>query len=117
METEMLRIGDELMVQSGSKNTRYRITRVDGSTNQVELLVVEGYESIKVGSNQLGVYKNDKSNLNININVGFNERLLVFVKAIDPDSKILAENWSPGIGLYTNELTLIQGRRFSDKIR
>lgn len=108
METEMLRIGDELMVQSGSKNTRYRITRVDGSTNQVELLVVEGYESIKVGSNQLGIYKNDKSNLNININVGFNERLLVFVKAIDPDSKILAENWSPGIGLYTNELTLIQ---------
>ena len=108
METEMLRIGDELMVQSGSKNTRYRITRVDGSTNQVELLVVEGYESIKVGSNQLGIYKNDKSNLNININVGFNERILVFVKAIDPDSKILAENWSPGIGLYTNELTLIQ---------
>ena len=108
METEMLRIGDELMVQSGSKNTRYRITRVDGSTNQVELLVVEGYESIKVGSNQLGIYKNDSSNLNININVGFNERLLVFVKAIDPDSKILAENWSPGIGLYTNELTLIQ---------
>ena len=34
--------------------------------------------------------------------------MIVFVKAIDPDSKILAENWSPGIGLYTNELTLIQ---------
>ena len=107
-DTETLRVGDELMVQSGSKNTRYKITRIDGSTNQVELLVIEGYESIKIGVNQLGIYRNDISNLSININVGFNERMLVFVKAIDPDSKILAENWSPGIGLYTNELLLIQ---------
>ena len=107
-ETETLKVGDELIVQSGTKNTRYRINRIDGSTNQVELSTIEGYESIKIGSNQLGIYKNDVSNLSIDINVGFNERILVFVKAIDPDSKILAENWSPGIGLYSNELTLIQ---------
>lgn len=107
-DTEILKVGDELMVQSGTKNTRYRVTRVDGSTNQVELLTIEGYESIKIGANQLGIYKNDAANLNIDLNVGFNERMLVFVKAIDPDSKILAENWSPGIGLYTNELTLVQ---------
>ena len=107
-DTEVLKAGDELMVQSGTRNTRYKITRVDGSTSQVELLTVEGYESIKIGANQLGIYKNDAANLNIDLNVGFNERMIVFVKAIDPDSKILAENWSPGIGLYTNELTLIQ---------
>ena len=107
-DTEILKVGDELMVQSGTKNTRYKITRVDGSANQVELLTIEGYESIKIGANQLGIYKNDAANLNIDLNVGFNERMLVFVKAIDPDSKILAENWSPGIGLYTNELTLVQ---------
>jgi len=107
-DTETLKVGDELMVQGGGNNTRYKITRIDGSTNQVELLIVEGYDTIKIGANQLGIYKNDAANLNIQINVGFNERLLIFVKAIDPDSKILAENWSPGIGFYTNELTLIQ---------
>ena len=107
-DTEALKIGDELMVQSGARNTRYKITRIDGSTNQVELLIVEGYESIKIGANQLGIYKNDAANLDIEVNVGFNERVLVFVKAIDSDSKILAENWSPGIGFYTNELTLLQ---------
>ena len=107
-DTEVLKAGDELMVQNGGKNTRYRITRVDGSSNQVELMIVEGYDSIKIGANQLGIYKNDAASLNIDLNVGFNERILVFVKAIDPDSKILAENWSPGIGLYTNELTLVQ---------
>jgi hypothetical protein len=107
-ETETLKVGDELMIQGGLRNTRYKITRIDGSTNQVELLLVEGYESIKIGADQLGIYKNDDNNLNIQVNVGFNERLLVFVKAIDPDSKILAENWSPGIGFYSNELTLVQ---------
>jgi len=106
--TEKLVVGDELMIQSGAKNTRYKITRVDGSAKQVELLTIEGYESIKIDSDQLGIYKNDTANLKVSINVGFNERLLVFAKAVDPDSKILAENWSPGIGLYTNELTLIQ---------
>jgi hypothetical protein len=107
-ETETLRVGDELMIQGGSRNTRYKITRIDGSTNQVELLLVEGYEAIKIGANQLGIYKNDVNDLSIQINVGFNERVLMFVKAIDPDSKILAENWSPGIAFYTNELRLVQ---------
>lgn len=107
-DTEILKVGDELIVNTGSRNTRYKITRIDGSTKQVELLILEGYESIKIGANQLGIYKNDVNNLSLNINVGFNERMLVFVKAIDPDSKLLAEQWSPGIGLYSNELTLIQ---------
>ena len=107
-ETETLKVGDELMIQGGLRNTRYKSTRIDGSTNQVELLLVEGYESIKIGVDQLGIYKNDDNNLNIQVNVGFNERLLIFIKAIDPDSKILAENWSPGIGFYSNELTLVQ---------
>ena len=107
-ETETLKVGDELMIQGGLRNTRYKITRIDGSTNQVELLLVEGYESIKIGIDQLGIYKYDDNNLIIQVNVGFNERLLIFIKAIDPDSKILAENWSPGIGFYSNELTLVQ---------
>jgi hypothetical protein len=107
-DTELLKIGDELTINGGSKNTRYKIVKLDGSTNEVELELVEGYESIKIGVNQLSVYKPNAKNLNIDINVGFNERILVFFKAIDPDSKILAENWSPGFGLYTNELTLLQ---------
>jgi len=109
-QTEVLQVGDELILNGGSNNTRYKITTINGSLKQVELLRVEGYEPItpNIGINQLGIYKIDDADLKVNINVGFNERVLVFVKAIDPDSKILAENWSPGIGLYTNELTLIQ---------
>lgn len=107
-QTELLRVGDELMVTGGAKNTRYVIDKLDASTRQVELRLVEGYEAIKIGSGSLAVFKAGDNNLSIEAPVGFDERVLLFVKAIDPESKILAEKWSPGIGYYTNDLELVQ---------
>jgi hypothetical protein len=103
-ETEVIKAGDEFIVNTGNFTTKYRATRVDNSTREVELELVEGFEAIRIGANALKIYKNTNIQLNVDINVGFNERLLVFVKAIDPDSKILAENWSPGVGFYSNDL-------------
>lgn len=107
-ETELLRVGDQLMVTGGSKNTRYRITKLDASTRQVELTLIEGYEAIKIGAGTLSIYKVEDNNLDLEIPVGFDERVLLFVKALDPQSKILAENWSPGIGFYSNDLEILQ---------
>jgi hypothetical protein len=107
-QTELIRVGDELMVAGGSKNTRYVIDKLDSSTRQVELRLIEGYEPIKIGANVLGIYKNEDNNLQVEVPCGFNERVLMFMKPIDADSKLLAENWSPGVGYYTNELTLTQ---------
>ena len=107
-QTELLRVGDELMVTGGAKNTRYVIDKLDASTRQVELRLVEGYEAIKIGAGSLAVYKAEDNNLSIETPVGFDERVLLFVKAVDPESKILAEKWSPGIGYYTNDLELVQ---------
>ncbi len=107
-QTELLRVGDQLMVTGGSKNTRYIIDKLDASTRQVELRLVEGYESIKIGAGALSVYKSEDNNLNIEVPVGFDERILMFVKAIDPESKILAEKWSPGVGFYSNDLEVLQ---------
>ena len=104
--TEVLSVGDELMVNSIYRNTRYKITKVDGSTRQIELELVEGFEVINIGVNTLGIYKNVGNTLEVEINVGFNERILTFIKAIDPDSKMLAEQWSPGVGFYSNDLEI-----------
>lgn len=106
-DTEVLKEGDELIVNSGKMTTKYKATRVDSATREVELELVEGFEAIRIGSDALKIYKNTNISLKIEINAGFNERVLVFVKAIDPDSKILAENWSPGVGFYTNDLTRV----------
>ena len=107
-QTELLRVGDQLMVTGGSKNTRYIIDKLDASTRQVELRLVEGYESIKIGGGTLSIYKSEDNNLSIEVPVGFDERILMFVKAIDPESKILAEKWSPGAGFYSNDLEVLQ---------
>ena len=107
-ETELLRVGDQLMVTGGSKNTRYVINKLDASTRQVELRLLEGYEAIKIGAGVLSIYKAEDNNLDIEVPVGFDERVLMFVKALDPESKILAEKWSPGAGFYSNDLEILQ---------
>ena len=107
-ETELLRVGDQLMVTGGSKNTRYMIDKLDASTRQVELRLIEGYEAIKIGAGTLSIYKVEDNNLDIEVPVGFDERVLLFVKALDPESKILAESWSPGVGFYSNDLEILQ---------
>jgi len=105
-DTESLKLGDSLIVNSGNYRTRYQVLSIDGSTTQIELLLLEGSESIKIGVEQLGIYKEVESNLNVEINVAFNERQIVFIKPIDPNSKIPAENYSPGVGFYSNDLEI-----------
>jgi hypothetical protein len=105
-DTETLKTGDSLIVNSGNYRTRYRILSIDNSTSQVELLLIEGSEPIKLGVNQLGIYKDVDTDLNIEVNVAFNERQVIFVKPIDPVSKIPAEDFSPGVGFYSNDLVM-----------
>jgi len=105
-DTETLKTSDSLIVNSGNYRTRYQILSIDTSTSQIELLLLEGSESIKIGVNQLGIYKDVDTDLNIEINVAFNERQVIFVKPIDPVSKIPAEDFSPGVGFYSNDLQM-----------
>lgn len=105
-DTEILSIGDNLLVNSGNNSTRYEITNIYAGTSQLELKLIEGFDSVAVGSDILKIYKNLEDSVSLSIHVGFNERQVVFFKAIDPSSKIIAENWSPGTGFYSNELTI-----------
>jgi hypothetical protein len=105
-ETETLKIGDELIVNSGQDSTKYSIISINAGTSQVELQLVEGYEGIKIGTDELKIHKAVSTPLNVDINVGFDQRMIVFLKPIDPDSNIVAENWSPGVAFYSNELKM-----------
>lgn len=105
-ETETLKIGDELIVNSGEDTTKYAIVSINSGTSQVELRLVEGYEGIKIGPDQLKIHKAANMPIEIDVNIGFDQRLLIFVKPIDPNSNIVAEKWSPGIALSTNELKM-----------
>lgn len=105
-DTETLKVSDSLIINSGNYRTRYQIVSIDNSTSQLELLLLEGSEAVKIGVNQLGIYKDVDTNLDVEIKVGYNERQIVFIKGIDPNSKIPAENFSPGVAFYSNELEI-----------
>mgnify|MGYP000448146047 CR=1 FL=1 len=105
-DTESLKIGDSLVVNTKEYNTRYRVTSIDSSTSQVELSLMEGYSPIKIGKGALRIYKDVDAAVGIDIKVGFDERQVVFVKPIDPISKIPATDFSPGVAFYSNELTI-----------
>lgn len=105
-ETESLKIGDELLVNSGNNSTKYKVVSLNSDTLEVELLLIEGYEAIKVGSNQLKIYKGKEAYDAIDVSVGFDERVITFIKPVDADSNIEAEEWSPGTAFYSNELII-----------
>jgi hypothetical protein len=105
-DTESLKIGDSLVVNNKEYNTRYKITSIDASTSQVGLELLEGYVPVKIGADSLRIYKDIDLSVDIEIKVGFNERQVVFVKPIDPISKIPSTDFSPGIAFFSNELTI-----------
>jgi hypothetical protein len=106
-DTLQLKVGDSLEVVSDSIDTRYRVVQVDTSTNSVVLELVEGSRPISIGSDVLKIGSNLNGQLEVDVTVGFNERCVVFIKPIDPNSKIPAVNFSPGSAFYTNDLVTV----------
>ena len=105
--TETLKVGDSVVVNSGKFSTRYKIDSINSDTLQIELSLIEGFEAIKLGANELSVYKDIDTGVALEINVSFDERQVVFVKAVDADSKVQSEQFSPGAGFYSNELVVV----------
>ena len=105
-DTEVLQVGDSLAINTASYSTRYKITSIDSANSQVELQLLEGYEPVKVGVNQLKVYKGIDKGAKIEINIGYNEWQVIFIKPIDPLSKIASDNFSPGVGFWSNSLQM-----------
>ena len=101
--TVTLAKNDILEVKENPTTTRYKVTFVDASTNEIKLKRIEGYTPInsetvfKISSNQV-------KKINVEIPVSFDKREVIFVKAVDPDSNIPSNAWSPGIAFYSNDL-------------
>ena len=105
--TRILAVGDFVEVNSNPTTTRYEVIFVDSSENKIGLRCIEGSEGVRIGADTLKISVSQDTLVSADIPVGFDEREVVFVKAIDPDSNIPANKWSPGVGFYTNELTYV----------
>jgi hypothetical protein len=106
-DTIQIKVGDSLEVVSNPVDTRYTVLQVDSSSNTVVLQLAEGSKAIGIGADVLKIGSSLNDQVEIETTVGFDEYCMVFIKPIDPNSKMPAVNWSPGVAFYTNELTTI----------
>lgn len=102
-DNKVLKSGDTLLV---GENTKYLIESVDSDKYLIKVKRISGYDSIKIGIGTLEIYSPTFAKKEIDVNVGFDERQVVFLKPIDPKFEIIATKWSPGIGFYSNELII-----------
>lgn len=97
-----LKVGDNLAV----KESIYQIDTIDANTNCVTLRSISGKDPILVGIDMLRIYSSAFSVKKANVGVGFDERQIIFFKAVDPNFNIVSTSWSTGVAFYSNELTV-----------
>ena len=105
--TRILSVGDFVEVNSNPITTRYEVIFVDTSERKIGLKCIEGCEGVRIGADTLKISASQDTLVSADIPIGYDEREVVFVKAIDPDSNIPSSKWSPGVAFYTNELTYV----------
>lgn len=102
-DTILLKTGDKLTV---GESTRYEIVSVNTSNNTIILKKTSGTESVPTGVGVLTVAVDAFSLKEVQINIGFDERQVIFIKAIDRDTNLTTRDFSPGVAFHTNELVI-----------
>ena len=105
--TRLLSVGDFVEVNSNPTTTRFEVIFVDSAENKIGLKCIEGGEGVRIGADTLKISASQDTLVSADIPVGFDEREVIFVKSIDPDSNIPSTKWSPGVAFYSNELTYV----------
>lgn len=102
--TRVLSVGDCLEVDEHPTTTKFKVVHIED--NNVTLELIEGARGVNVGT-KLKISSSQETNVNVEIPVGYDEREVIFIKPIDPNSNIPADEWSPGIVFFSNELKFI----------
>lgn len=107
-EEKTLKSGDELVLNKQESVTRWKIieTSVSESDFRIRVERIEGFDPLPTGTNVLKFYGNVSIKKTVNISVGFDEYLVVFMKPTNSKNRIKGSVWSKGTGLYTNDLVL-----------
>lgn len=117
-----LKVGDLVNVNpntAGVKSTTvYKVLEISTITSdyRVRFEAVYGEEPIPVRLNALAYYSQTVPTRKVRISVGFDEYNVTFLRSVDDDNNLIGQEWSPGIGYWTNELRLdnAAGQTFSE---
>jgi hypothetical protein len=103
LNTRILAEGDVLITANDSE---YRVSSVNRTGVEVILERVFGIEPITAGADVLRVKPVPYRESELKINVGYNERQVIFIKPISRNNNITIDDYSNGFGSFSNELTI-----------
>lgn len=101
--TKVITVGDRLITPNDSE---YEVVSVNTTDTEVVLESVFGVDPITIGASVLKIRPEIYNVPELQVNVGFNEREIIFAKPISKKKNLTVDGYSSGFGLYTNELTI-----------
>jgi hypothetical protein len=102
-DTLVLKPGDKLNVGTSSN---YEVLTIDSSTNSITVKKTSGTETIAVGVGVIKIAVDAFSLKEVQLNIGFDEREIIFIKPIDKSTNLTTRKYSPGVAFYSNELLI-----------
>jgi hypothetical protein len=82
------------------------VESIDTAERTVVLKRTQGSQALSLGADVLTIYSPPYSVKEIQVNVGYDERQVIFMKSIDADFDVAASEYSPGISIFSNELII-----------
>jgi hypothetical protein len=101
--TKTLSEGDVLIT---ANDTEYRIVSINSTDTEVVLERIFGTDPITIGADVLKLKPLPYRRPELQVNVGFNEREVIFIKPVSRAKNLTLDDFSRGLALYTNELTI-----------
>ena len=114
-EVLQLSIGDELIVNLAGSSTKYKILEVSllQSNPRIRVERSQGFDPVPIGFNSLKIHSPIRYTKRLRVSIGYDERCVVFTKAINGSNGIQSKNWSLGSGFWTNDLILSSSDNFN----
>lgn len=104
IDSKTIQLNDNLLTQDGQ--TTYTVDSIDAAENTVVLRRINGSQPVGIGVDVFTIYSPPYSTQEVQVNIGFDERQVVFLKPIDNTFDVAASQYSPGIGFYSNEMII-----------
>lgn len=101
--TKILAEGDVLITTNDSE---YVVKSVNRTDTEVVLERIFGNEPITIGAAALKIKPVPYRVPELQVNVGFNERQIIFIKPVSKSKNLTVDAFSNGVAVYTNELKI-----------
>ena len=101
--TKTLSEGDILITANDSE---YRVSSINSTDTEVVLERIFGTDPITIGADILKLKPIPYRKPELQVNVGFNEREVIFIKPVSKAQNLTIDDFSKGVAIYTNDLTI-----------